>query len=349
MSIMADEIAEQPEAIRRTIEGERSRLAAIAARIERYAPTHVVIAARGTSDNAATYAKYLWGIANGLPVLLDSPSLTTLYQETRHLRRALVVGISQSGESTDVVEVIRAGQREGALTLGITSDGASSLAAAAQEVALCHTGIERAVAATKTYTTQLAVLSLLSSLLAGDTELQQVLRLVPEAMARVLEQRAAIGETAQSFVQRPACVVLGRGFNYSTALETALKLKETCYLWAEPYSTADFHHGPIALVEEGTPVLAYIVPGRAFDNMVQAAATLSTRGADLVVFGTMPSQTRVHALVSLPERVDAQQIPESLTPLISIVAGQIFACELAQARGYNPDQPRGLTKITRTL
>lgn len=349
MPIMADEIAEQPEALQRTIELEQPRLAVIAARIERYAPAYVTIAARGTSDNAATHAKYLWGMANGLPVMLDAPSLTTLYQETRHLRRSLVIGVSQSGESTDVVEVIRAARREGALTLAITSDGSSTLALAADETAICHTGIERAVAATKTYTTQLAILSLLSALLARDTEMLHALQQVPEAMGRVLEQRTLIHELAQTFVRRPACVVLGRGFNYSTALETALKLKETCYLWAEPYSTADFHHGPIALIEEDTPVLAYIAPGRAFETMVDAAQTLRARGADLVVFGAAPQQVQVTAVVPLPETAGSSHLPEALTPLVYVVAGQLFACELAVARGFNPDQPRGLTKVTKTL
>lgn len=363
MPIMMDEIAEQPAAVRRTVTMERQNLTAVAAAIHRYAPAYIVIVARGTSDNAAVYAKYLWAIVNGLPVLLDAPSLTTMYHETRHLRRALVVGISQSGESTDVVEVIHAARKEGALTLAVTNNANSSLASAAHEVALCHSGPERAVAATKTYTTQLAALCLLSALLADDTRLLEALERVPEAMARVLEKTPLITATAQRFAAMPACVVLGRGYNFSTALEIALKMKETSYLWAEPYSPADFQHGPIALLEQGTPLLAFLAPGQVYESVRQTLVTALPRGVDLVLFGpsdavplasmsTDPQQPLIGnsvTVIDLPRVLDGLSIPETVSPLVYTMAGQIFACALCVAKGYDPDRPRGLTKVTFTL
>jgi glucosamine--fructose-6-phosphate aminotransferase (isomerizing) len=358
-----DEIAEQPEAVRRTVSLERKNLTAVAAAIQRYAPAYIVIAARGTSDHAAVYARYLWAVVNGLPVMLDAPSLTTMYHETRHLRRALVMGISQSGESTDVVEVIHAARQEGALTLAITNNAGSSLASAAQEVALCHSGPERAVAATKTYTTQLAILGLLSALLAGDTELLAALDRVPDAMARVLEQTAPITATARRFASMPACVVLGRGYNFSTALEVALKLKETSYLWAEPYSPADFQHGPIALLEQGTPLLAFLAPGQVYENVRQTLGTVRQRGVDLVLFGPSeavpadaisadshrPLTGNSVTVIDLPRVLGGLAISETVSPLVYTMAGQIFACALCVAKGYDPDRPRGLTKVTFTL
>ena len=213
----------------------------------------MLIAARGTSDNAATYAKYLWGIGNGLPIALAAPALTTLYDATPRLRNAVVVGISQSGESTDIVEVVRAARAQGAFTLAVTSGASSTLAAVADETALCHSGVERSVAATKTYTTQLAVLCLLSALLSGDAALLAALEAVPEAMARVIDADAVIAERAQRYRYMGACAVLGRGLNYSTALETALKMKETSYVVADPYSGADFQHGPSPSSSRASP------------------------------------------------------------------------------------------------
>jgi glucosamine--fructose-6-phosphate aminotransferase (isomerizing) len=286
-----------------------------------------------------------------------------MYHETRHLRRALVVGISQSGESTHVVEVIHAARREGALTLAITSNAESSLAAAAHEVAICHSGPERAVAATKTYTTQLAVLALLSALLAGDGGMLAALERVPDAMSRVLAETPLIAATAQHFAAMPACVVLGRGYNFSTALEIALKLKETSYLWAEPYSPADFQHGPIALLEQGTPLLAFLAPGRVYENVRQTLDTVRQRGVDLVLFGSaeavpagaisgdpqQPLTGNSVTVIDLPRALGHLDIPETVSPLVYTMAGQIFACALCVAKGYDPDRPRGLTKVTFTL
>ena len=188
MSLMLDEIREQPEAVRRTISGERNGTVRLVAEIRRRNPKVVVIAARGTSDNAATYAKYLFGVVNKLPVMLAAPSLTTLYQSPPVLHDALVLGISQSGESTDIIEVVRGARAQGALTLAVTANAGSTLAEVSDETLLCHSGIERSVAATKTYTTQQAALCLLSALLADHAELLDALERVPDAMSAVLDR-----------------------------------------------------------------------------------------------------------------------------------------------------------------
>lgn len=350
MSYMLEEIWEQPEAVRRTVLGERARLARVAAEIRRRDPALIVIAARGTSDNAATYAKYLWGIGNGLPVALAAPALTTLYEATPRLRGAVVVGISQSGESTDIVEVLRAARAQGAFTLAVTSAEESTMATVADETALCHSGPERSVAATKTYTTQLAVLCLLSALLSGDAALDAALDAAPDAMAGVLAGAAQIEERAERYRYMGACAVLGRGLNYCTALEVALKMKETSYVVADPYSAADFQHGPIAIVEPGFPVLIFAPPGRTYADMCRLAVDLRARGAETIVFSSeQDALSEATVPVPLPAPLASGLAAEAISPLVYTVGGQLFAHALCRAKGLDPDHPRGLKKVTLTL
>ena len=350
MSHMLAEIQEQPDAIHRTLAAERDRLVSIASEIRRRDPAVVLVAARGTSDNAAAYAKYLWGIYNKLPVALAAPALTTLYDATPRLRDVMVVGISQSGESTDIVAVIRAARAQGAFTLAVTSAEGSTLAAVADETALCHSGPERSVAATKTYTTQLAVLCMISALLSGDAALLAAVEAVPNAMAEVLRTIPIIEEQAERFATMNACTALGRGLNYCTALEVALKLKETSYVVADPYSMADFQHGPIAVVEPGFPVLLFAPPGRTYSDAKRLAAVLRTKGADLVVFSSEQQILDTATVgICLPPAIAAGLAGEAVSPLIYVMAGQIFAHAVSQTKGLDPDHPRGLNKVTLTL
>lgn len=347
---MLDEIYEQPEAVRRTIDGERTRLTRVAEEIRRRDPAMVMIAARGTSDNAATYAKYLWGIHNGLPVALAAPALTTLYGAMPRLRDTVVVGISQSGESTDIVEVVRAARAQGAYTLAVTAGEASALATAADDTALCHAGIERSVAATKTYTTQLTVLCLLSALLSGDAALLAALDAVPEAMRAVLDGAGYIAERAERYRYMGACAVLARGLNYCTAMEIALKMKETSYVVADPYSGADFQHGPIAIVEPGFPAVLIAPPGRTSADMADLARNLRAKGAETIVLASEREILGEAAVpIPLPGPVVEGLAGEALSPFLYTVAGQLFAHALCQAKGLDPDHPRGLKKVTLTL
>jgi len=341
---MQAEIGEQPEAIRRLLCEEGAQIARVAAALRARQPAVLLLVARGTSDNAATYAKYLFGLVNHTIVALAAPSLTTVYGASLNLAQAAVIGISQSGESTDVVEVMRQAGQAGALTIGLTNNAASPLAASVQYPLLLHAGEEKALPATKTYTASLAALAMLAAHLAGDKRLLEALAALPEALHAVLELEPIMAEAAARFRHIERCVSLARGVNYATALEAALKLKETCYLSAEPYSTADFMHGPIAVVEEDFPALLFAPPGRAQPVMEEMAQALARRRAASLIVARSPDLLRLAALpVAMPVDVD-----ELLTPIVYIVPAQFFALHLAQAKGFDPDAPRGLHKVTRT-
>lgn len=339
------EIREQPEALARLLDRGWTEAEAVAREVRAYRPQSVVIAARGSSDNAARYAKYLLGAFNHLAVGLAAPSLFTLYQAPPSLAGALIVGISQSGESPDIVAVIDEARRQGALTLAITNVPDSPLAQAAVCCLPLHAGVERSVAATKTYTNQLLALAMLSAALDGAPERRELLGGLPEAVAATLDLNAAIEERVVRFRYAGHFVVMGRGFNFATAFEIALKIKETCYVIAEPYSTADFLHGPVAMVEPGFPALLVAPAGAVAEDATELLDLLVRRRAEVIVISDRPDLlARAGTLLPLPPGV-----PEWLSPVIAVVPGQLWAVALARARGLDPDQPRGLTKVTRTL
>ncbi len=344
MSHLRDEIFEQPKVLERLIVGQWETAVAIAQAIQKSEVELVVIAARGTSDNAATYGKYILAEANGLPVALATPSLFTIYKTPPWLAKALVMGISQSGESTDIVEVVAEGQRQGALTLAITNQANSPLAQAAEHVLLCEAGQERSIAATKTYTAQLAALALLSVALSGDRERLAALRELPEAVEKTLTLEEIVQRAVERYRYMESCVVVGRGYNYATAYEIALKLKELTYIMAEPYSPADFMHGPIAMVEGDFPAIVVAPGGAVFENVRVFTKELQERGAELVVISDRDEVLSM-ATTPLPFPVS---VPEWLSPITSAVPGQLFALYLTLAKGYDPDHPRGLKKVTRT-
>ena len=319
-----------------------SRVVAAALRERR--PAAILIAARGTSDNAATYAKYLFGMVNRMVVALAAPSLTTLYGASLDLSNIAVIGVSQSGESTDVVEVMQQARRSGSLTIGMTNNPSSPLAAAVEYPINLHAGIERALPATKTYTAQLAAFALLSAYLAEDKALLDGLAALPDVVNDMLGLQPVMAEAAASAAKAEHCVCLARGINYATALEAALKLKETCYLGAEPYSTADFMHGPIAIVNQGFPALLFAPPGRAQLALKEMATALTDRGASTIIIGRDQDLLRA---ATMPVQVSCE-VDERLSPIAYIVPAQLFALHLAQVKGIDPDAPRGLHKVTLT-
>ena len=340
------EIREQPGVIQRLLSTQRSHTERIAAAIRDADPRFAFLAARGTSDNAGRYANYLWGIVNGLPLALATPSAFTLYQSPPRLRDALVVGISQSGRSPDIVTVVQEGRRQGNLTLAITNAPESPLAQTAEWVLDIQAGEERSVAATKTYTAQLAAVALLSATLAQDRTMLAALEKVPAWMQAMLDLDETIAQAAPRYRYMDQCVVLGRGYNYATAFEWALKLKELTYIAAEPYSSADFQHGPAAVVAQGYPVLAVAPSGAVLDSMRDLLRYLHTeRRAELVVISD-DAEVLSWAQVALPL---PQGVPEWLSPLVSIVAAQLFTYRLTQAKGYDTERPRGLSKVTKTF
>ena len=342
-SMLAEEIASQPEVISRLLDRETGRVQSLAAALPPV--DYALIAARGTSDHAAIYAQYVWGSLAGLPVALAAPSLHTLYQTPPHMRGALVVGVSQSGQSPDIVAVLEEGRRQGRPTLAITNDEDAPLARVADHVIPLHAGPERSVAATKTYTAQLTAMALLAAVLAGRQERLDELRRLPDAVTATLDAAAALAPRAERYRFMEQCVVIGRGFSYPSALELALKLKELTYVQAQAYSSADFRHGPIATIGEGSPVIMLMPRGAVFADLLDLAHELRGRGAELLIASDDPAaQALATTILPLPATV-----PEWLSPITAILPGQLLALHLTLARGLDPDRPRGLQKVTRTL
>jgi len=344
MSYLRDEIHEQPHVLANLLDRQAQGAARIAAAIRARGARYAVIAARGTSDNAARYLQYLFGALNRMPVALATPSLFSIYQTPPWIGEALVLGVSQSGQSPDIVAVVEEGKRQGALTVAVTNDPDSPLARAADYVLPLEAGQERAVAATKTYTAQLAALALLAVQLAGNEERLNELRQVPAAVERTLALESTVSQFAQRYTYATECVVLGRGYNYATAFEIALKLKELTYIVTEPYSSADFRHGPVAIVERGFPVIAVAPQGAVYHDMLALTRELADREAELLIISDQEEALR---LASTPLRLEAS-LPEWLSPFTCVIPGQLLALYITLAKGYDPDHPRGLRKVTET-
>jgi N-acetylglucosamine-6-phosphate deacetylase len=343
-SVLWDEIFEQPETLRRIVDHNEETAHQVAEAWRREGCDQAVIAARGTSDNAARFAQYVWGARNRISVGLAAPSLFSVYQRPPSLGAALVVGISQSGQSPDIVAVLTEARRQHRPTVAITNDENAPLAAVADHVLLLHTGGEASVAATKTYTAQLAAVALLSAGLNPEPANDRSLHALPDLVGHMLDQADAVASLVERFAAADHCAVLGRGFNYATAFEWALKLQELAQVVAQPSSTADFLHGPVALVHPGFPILAIDAPGSSHPIVHTTLGELAERGADLMVIGSPePIAGRTPATISLPD-----DIPEWITPIPAIVGAQLYTFHLAVARGLDPDRPQGLTKVTRT-
>ena len=339
------EIFEQPERLASLLDKQRQTVLEIAKAIRSRNVQYAFLAARGTSDNAGRYANYLWGAHNKLPLALATPSLFTYYQSPPRLHGALVIGVSQSGQSPDIVSVIEEGKKQGCLTLGITNIPDSPLAQAADLVLDIQAGAEKAVAATKTYTTELMAIAMISAALNNSEARWNELASVSEWAKQTLALDKEIMQMTQRYRYMSHCVVLGRGFNYATAFEWALKLKELTYVSAEPYSSADFQHGPIAMVEGGFPILAVAPSGKVLDSMKDMLTRLRReKDAELVVIS---DDADTLALAQSPIQLPPQ-VPEWLTPLVSILPDQLFACHLTEVKGYDPETPRSITKVTET-
>ena len=259
--------------------------------------------------------------------------------------RALVVGISQSGQSPDIVAVVEEARRQGAATLALTNDPSSPLAETSESHLDLRAGQEAAVAASKTYTAQLLGIAMLSAALEGDATRWDELEQVPSALETALSMNADLSSLTSRFWDASQFMVVGRGFNYSTAFEIALKIKETSAIVAEPYSGADLLHGPVAVVDTGFPLILVAPSGKAFSDAPALLDLLEERGAEVVVLSDRKEVLeRGHGALPTPAAV-----PEWLSPIVAVVPGQLFALALAVAKGFDPDRPRGLSKVTRTL
>ena len=343
-SLFEAEIHEQPAALLRLLREGRAGAAAIAAAVRAYAPRFVMVAARGSSDNAARYAQYLFGVRNRLAVGLAAPSLFTHYDAAPSLEGALVLGISQSGQSPDIVEVLLRARGQGALTVAITNDPIAPLAEAAEHQLPLLAGKERAVAATKTYTTQLLALAMLSAAMEGSAAVWGELEALPDQVGETIDLNQLLADSASRLADSDRMVVVGRGFNLSTAFEIALKIKETSYVMADPYSSADFQHGPIAMLDATLPLLVVAPGAKAVAGMSELLGRAHRVGAPIVALTDQADlKTAADAVLSVP-----REMPEWLSPLTSVVAGQLWAHALTRARGLDPDAPRGLAKVTLT-
>ena len=342
---LRDEILEQPEVAARFLATQSEPIAAIVASWSGRDIEHVVIAARGTSDHAAIYAQYVLGVRHRLSVGLGTPSINSLYGVAPRMHRTLVVGISQSGASPDIVGVIAAARAQGAPTLAITNSADSALAEVADAVIDLCAGPERAIAATKSYTAELLAVAALSAAMTGDPADVAAVAELPGLLARTLDTEPEIQRIARDQAGVDRAVVIARGFEYATAREWALKIKELAHIFADPYSAADFQHGPLALVEPGVPVLAVVRAGATAPAMLALFGRLRTDlDADLTVLSDVPE-----ALVLATRPVVLEPAPaEWLAPVASIVPGQLHALHLTTARGLDPEAPRNLSKVTRT-
>jgi len=350
---MRDEIREQPAALERTLRSGLRSGARLAKAVAAKRPRLIVLAARGTSDNAAQFGRYLLEIMTGIPVSLAAPSVITLYQTPLDLAGAMVVAISQSGESTDTNLVLERAKAQGALTVGITNEAGSTLAGLAEHVFLVKACKERSVAATKTYTGQVLMLYLVAQALGARIRVDD-LRALPEWAEAALSLESAAGERAERYRFMERAVVMGRGLNYSNAQEFALKLMETCYVVTEGFSSADFLHGPIAMVEPSLPLFFFAPCGSTWPGTEDVLSRLGQLKAETLLItdaGNKAAAAYPRAMV-IPVRLGRKRGPgpeELFTPIPYIIPAQLFAAALAQEKGLDPDRPRTLSKITRTL
>ncbi len=353
---MREEIRQQPAAIERTLNAEWRRAEKARRYFEKHPVRLIILAARGTSDNAAQFGRYLLEISTGIPVSLAAPSVSTLYRSQIDLKDAVVVAISQSGESTDTNIVLEQAKSAGALTIGITNESKSTLAQLAAHTFLVRAGKEKSVAATKTYTGQLTCLYLLAYALGAPIKLQDLQR-IPQWTSAALNLEDEIRERAERYCFMQHAVCVGRGLNYANSFEFALKLMETCYVVAERFSSADLLHGPIAMLEPSFPAFLFCPPGVTWKPMSELLERLRSIKAETLLI-TDRSNKDAGTLQGLTERpltipaalAKKGPLPEEVyTPIPYIIPAQLFAASLAEVKHLDADRPRTLSKVTQNL
>lgn len=340
---LEQEILEQPKIIDHLIQKEQDHIAAIVEKIKGKF-NYILIAARGTSDNAARYAQYLFQIHNEIPVALATPSVFSLYEKRPNLEGALVLAISQSGMSPDILAVLKEGKSQGRPTLAVTNNPESPLAEIADNVIHLRAGIEKAVAATKTYTSSLVAMALLSLNLGQDRSMLEILKKVPNWSRMTLDTALSQTKEMEKYHNLVHGVVIGRGFNYCTAFEIALKIKELTGITTVPYSSADFLHGPVASVHEGYPALVIAHHGKVFQDIKQVLERVNSLGADTLLIS---DDNELCSQKGFSIQTPAG-IPEWISPVINVIPGQVLGWQIAEYKGMDPDHPRGLKKVTKT-
>lgn len=343
MTMMEAEIGQQPEALKKCYETNIGLIKEIAKVARERRINHIMMAARGSSDNASNYFKYLCEIYVGIPVSFAAPSVLTLYEGKLNLYGTMVVGVSQSGKAADVIAILDCAKRQGGVTVAVTNNTSSPMASAADYHIYLNVGEEKSVAATKTYTAQMYVLGQLAAEIADSDELRKALADVPALIKKVIDLKDSIGESSKRYQSATDCYVLARGINYAAAQETGLKIQETTYIKARAYAISDFHHGPFAVVDENTKVLILAPADRTAADSLEMIEKVKATGADVTVFTDNKALAdKADSTVLLPA------CPECVNPFVYVACAQLFACNLSVTRGINPDAPRGLKKVTIT-
>ena len=341
---LLSEIDEQPSVIARLLERQANAVGDVASAIQRRDPDAIVLVARGSSDNASVYGRYLFEVCNRRLTSLAAPSGLTLYGSGPRLADTVVIGVSQSGRGEDVVAYVDEARKQGALTVAIVNDAGSPLAGSAEHVLECLAGPELSVPATKTVTAQMMLLAMLSNALGGGDVDLGGLEPLPEAVQQALAKRPEAGQLGRHLARTTVGSVIGRGFAFPPALEIALKLKETSYVRAEPFSAADFLHGPVALVEANYSALLVDVGGRSAQAAADIARAVRKRGGQPALLRAasdpLPDESPMLGL--------QVGVSEPYAPIVALVLGQLLAIELARALGLDPARPRGLQKVTST-
>ncbi|MDP4152116.1 MAG: SIS domain-containing protein [Bacillota bacterium] len=344
MTLMEQEIKEQPQVLKDCIKNNHDVLLRISDAVKCKKPTYAVVAARGTSDHAATYFKYLAGVYAGMPVTLSAPSITTAYGSKLKLNGAIVIGVSQSGKAADVLAVLDQAKEQGAITIAVTNFDDSPLAKIADFHLNCTAGLERSVAATKTYTAQLMLLAQVVVSISGNEELAKKLDKVPDLVERTLSDTTSLENLVSRFRYMNECFVLGRGYLYPAALEAALKIQETCYVRARGYSIADFHHGPFAMVNRDIPVFFMGADVQTDKDTIEMIDKTKETGAEITVITNKKEiANKADFSIMLPPEAEGD-----IAVFAAAAVSQLFACRLSVLRGNNPDTPRGLNKVTIT-
>lgn len=345
MTHMLNEILEQPIALKKCRDYNKDNIKYIVESLEQQNISFVVIAARGTSDHAGVYGKYIIEYALGIPVALSAPSIFTTYNKNLKQKNTLVIGISQSGEAADVLEVIKSANNNGAVTIGITNNADSPLANEAGFHLFCNAGTEKSVAATKTFTAEMYLIANLVAEWSNSEDIKKDLAVIPENISLMLETSSInIKNKVERYRYINECFVLTRGINYPIALESALKIQETSYVRAKAYSTSDFYHGPFAMIEKDMPVIIYAPTGPAFNDIVEMIKKLRESQAEILVVSNNKDIIGLsNCFFEIPETTN-----DVISPFYNIVIAQLFACYLALSKGLNPDSPRGLKKVTIT-
>lgn len=344
MSLMLKEIAQQPSVLEKTIKAESKKLNKIGKFLQNREIDFIILVARGSSDNAALFGRYLLETKCGIPVSLSAPSVYTLYKSKLNLNRALVVGVSQSGEGSDINQVLTKAKEYGAFTLGITNNNKSQITKTADETLLIQTGKEKSVAATKTYTGQMLHFYLLANALLAESNRIE-LEKIPEFANEALKLQMQVKELAERYTFMENCVVVGRGLNYGNSFELALKLMETCYVVAERFSSADFFHGPLAIVERRFPLIMFAPKGVTKKSNVDLLKRLKDLNADSF---SITNDNQISRLSNRTLQMPTE-INEYLSPIPFVIPAQLFAAYLSNTKGLNPDSPRSLSKVTKTI